>query len=1006
MLAVTSAFHTLVKPGEELVYNYTAVIQLGVVRPSHFASHFSLHGKLHMQTDSNATLVALSDLSYTLKNGKDEGDEKHGEHSVPIEEKMHDLMKPFKVIYDTTGKVMSISSHSTENDYVTDMKKAIAAVIQLDISKIQMDLQGKQHSFTTEEQSIQGKVNVFYNVVPEGDKLVVTKLLNTDTHHTLHHVMTNTQKSICEAKSDYPYTQYSKRHYVIEQGKSGNKVVSEVTAKGGIVLHLFKGKEGHYLYTYQKMHLLEVKPVQHHMEVVSDHHENVMSHTVHSEGYSKGLKETIDPQQLKSEIIRLLGKAVDYLHENHVHMDTPDVMKGQLINRIKSMLSMCDAPVLQQIHDTLKQKTSEHDTQIFELYHQLLPFVGTHASLLHIKEMVMNKKVKDNLAVHMLQVMSMHVKAPTQQVVTDMEDLINLDGSVSATVRKVAILSFSILVNKAHKFETAMTHHEVDVQQVFRCHEHVNDESSVYDKYVHNFVSKLRATNDFSKQKLYLEALYNMRLKSIYAYLEPAIQGKWWDTDDFRLRALWAVVPLIQDQPHKVFSWYWPILADTSKLTEHRVEAFYAIMHSQPDSVHLMDISWLMKTEKDKELYHVFYTYVKSLMHTTNPCAQHFRSRIMEIFSFLPKLDKQSISGYYLADFHDQEYGFGGGVSGLLLSTNTTKMVHASVTSDIFNPRSYKNGLWLKVVGLETGFTDKFMLNTQSTSKLFNWQDVLHILTSIPNNNHIHIEGSVTKDSYVIDGFFYDGSNIKELLSLFNLFNADHYNYIKKTIDVNYDPDTRIMLTTDVGIPAVIDFMVPVVIKHNINITKDSSDKIINMNVDVDWRMWSHGTFGIRLFNPIANVKQQVMKYMMFDAIVPVHLDVSTNTQQQKMKVTWKVPTQQEGNVIGFRSHVTPAVITMHYSGEHVLQRSSPKDEDVVFVTHGHEYRHNVSKYIESRSLIFRLTITNATVSFLIAEAKHEVLKVFLNHIHILSARREPQLVTLVLQRRFIFSIQ
>lgn len=947
LLAAANAFHTLVKPGEELVYNYTAIIKLGVVRPSHFSSHFSLYGKLHMQTDSNATLVALSDLSYTLKNGKDDVFEQHGEHAVPIEEKMKDLVKPFKVVYDTTGKVMTISSHSSENEYVTNMKKAIAAVVQLDISKIQMDLHGKQHSFTTDEQSIQGKVDTYYNVEPKGDKIIVTKILDTDNHHTIHHVMTNTQKTICDIKPDYPYSQYSKRHYVIEQGKSGNKVVSEVIARGGIGLHLFKGKEAYYLHTQQKMHLLEVKPAQQHMEVVADHYENAISHSLHTEGYSKGLKETIDQQQLKSEVIRSLGKAVDYLHENHVHMDTPDVMKGQLINRIKSMLSMTDLPVLQQIHDTLKQKTSEHDLQVLELYHQMLPFVGSHASLQHIKQLITQKKVKDSVAVHMLQVMPLHVKAPTQQVVTDMEELLNLDGSINAAVRKTAILSFSILVNKAHKFEKSVQHHEVDIQEIHHEHhdmrEHHETETSVYDKYVHNIVSKLRATNDFAKQKLYLEALYNMRLKSIYAYLEPAIEGKWWDTDDFRLRALWAVVPLIQDQPHKVFSWYWPYLSDTSKLTEHRVEAFYAIMHSQPETVHLVDISWLMKTETNKELYHVFYTYVQAMMRTTNHCAQHFRTRVTEIFNSLPKLDKQSISGFYLSDFHDKEFDFGGGMSTLVLSTNTTKVLHGSVTSEVFNPRSYTYGYWLKVVGLESGLADKFLLNTQSTSKIFNWQEVLHVITSIPNNNRIHIEGSVTKDSYVVDGFFYDGSNIKDLLHLFNLFNADHYSLIKKNIDVDYDPDSRIMLTTDVGIPAVIDFMVPVVHKHDINITKDHSDKIMNMNVDFHWKMWSHGTYGIRLFNPIANVKQQVMKYMMLDAVLPIHLDISTNIQQQKMKVTWKVPTEQEGNVIGFRSHATPAVVTMHYSGEHVLQRSSPKDEDVAFVTHGHEYRHNVS---------------------------------------------------------------
>lgn len=932
------------KNDEELVYNYTAVIRLGVVHPGHFASHFELHGKLHLQADGAATVVALSDLSFTLKNGKDYGNVKHGEHSVPIEEKMKDLVKPFKVVYDSTGKVEKISSDSSENEHVRDIKKAIAAVIQLDISKTELDLNGKQHSFTTEEQSIQGKVEVNYNVVPKGDKIVITKLLDTNTRHTDHHVMTNTERAKCGVKKDYPFTQYSKREYVIKNSKTGSKVVSEVEAQGGITLHLFKGKEGYYLFTQQKLHLLEVKPVQQRLQVKSDREETVISDVgLHTEGYSKALKDSINQQDLKTEAIRLLGKAVDYLNENHIHMDTPDVTKGMLIGRIKSILAMSDLPTLQQIHDSLKQKTDEHDLQVLELYHQIIPFVGTRVALQHIKELVVQKKVKDTVAVHLLKIAPLHVKRPTQEVVAEWEDLINLDSSIDANVRKTAILSFSILVGKAHKLEKSLRHHDEDVQKTHGGYEHEDIETSVYDKHVHSFVSKLRASNEFSKQKLYLEALYNMRIKSIYAYLEPGLQGKWWDNDDFRLRALWAVSPLISHDPHKILNWYWPVLADTTKDTEHRVEAFYAIMNSQPGIVHLTDIYWLMKKETNKELYHVFHSYVHAVMHSTNPCREDFKERVTKIFNSLPKLDKRSISGFYLTDFFDHENGFGSGAGALVLSTNTTKLIHGTLATDIFNPRWHDFGFWIKVTGLESGFADKFLLNTQSTSKIFNWQEVLQILTSIPNNNHIHIEGSITRDSYVVDGFFYDGSNVKDLVQLFNFFNAEHFTFEKKGIAVQYSPETRIVLTTDVGIPAAIDFMVPIVHKYEANISKDTADKITNLHFDGLWKVWSHGTYGIQLFNPIANIKQKIMKHMQYDAVLPVHVDVAANIQQQKMKVTWKVPTQEERNFIGFKSHVTPVVVAKHYAGEQILQKSSPEDKDAVHVTHGDDYRHNVS---------------------------------------------------------------
>src|SRR5699024_8219583 len=86
------------------------------------------------------------------------------------------------------------------------------------------------------------------------------------------------------------------------------------------------------------------------------------------------------------------------------------------------------------------------------ILHHVLPLVGSEASTLFIKHLVVNKIVKDEVAVEMLQHFPEHVHEPTVELLNQLEELINMGEDRHWNVRRCALLSFATLIHKSHRF--------------------------------------------------------------------------------------------------------------------------------------------------------------------------------------------------------------------------------------------------------------------------------------------------------------------------------------------------------------------------------------------------------------------------------------------------------------------------------------------------------------------------------------------------------------------------
>lgn len=163
-------------PGKEIVYDYNARIRVGSYEPVSYASQFILEGKLHLQYESaNSLLLRFTDLTYKLYNGKLNQQDEYQSTALPLGKETVDLLRVFRVEYDEDGKLRYITTETGERKFSRNIKKAIASLLQLDRRILQLDW-NTPHAFITEERSIYGRGLEEYNIIPQGEEIVVQKM--------------------------------------------------------------------------------------------------------------------------------------------------------------------------------------------------------------------------------------------------------------------------------------------------------------------------------------------------------------------------------------------------------------------------------------------------------------------------------------------------------------------------------------------------------------------------------------------------------------------------------------------------------------------------------------------------------------------------------------------------------------------------------------------------------------------------------------------------------------
>lgn len=933
LFTVGSAFQVLVPDGKELIYEYKAHVKAATRIPASFSSDFILKGKLLVQRESNNVLARLTELTYKMHNGRSDMLESMPKE-VPIGQEMNDLLKVFKIIYDETGKVTGIATEDGEMEFSRNIKRAIASIMQMDVKKVVLN-SVKSHAFVDQELSIYGKIKTFYDVMPRGDVLLVQKVHELmNTRRLYKDMVTNVFPDYCEARYEDPMSYDSQKEYEIVK-RDGQQVIRRMESNGGTYLHIFQAQtDAFYVYVNQTWNLLQITPAQQMLKLTKEHRESDLSFYLADVNAQTGAipdltngRRTIDMPKLITEIQIMMQEILEYMEENQLHTKQPDIKKGQLINRIERAMMYLDMPSLQTIYNGLLAKTDENGKNQLILMQQLLPLIGTRASMMMIKNLIEQKKVKPLVAIEMLQQISLNVKAPTMKLLTEMEPMMRWPEDMNWLIRKSAILAFSTLIYKTKMSE------QMNYRGEYRAEENVQEK---YERFVMELINRLKAAQKYDQQMLYLEALFNTKLDSVLRHLEPAVKGEWWDNRNLRALAMWAVFPVAAANPDKIYELFWPILSDNTLHTELRIIAYYILMETRPTLARMINMSWLLNSEKNHELYQFHYRYLQAMSRTTESCRQQFRLNVKQIMKYTHTPNMYGLTGYYQMDYEDIQYKFGGMLRGMIIQTDNQLVMNYGVSYQIMNMAVNEFTMLVKVIG-QKGL-DSLKLATTG-NKLFSKDDLLSMIFA--KSSETQLEVVLMKQDQIYSSCYYDGTNLEELQMMLGSYGDANQ---KKKLKIELGMYNRVMIPNDMGFLVTRDILMPVVHYREINFVKNVVNQIENSQLEMRDTIWGNSRYGLSMYNPILDVWQGVARYRTFDLVLPLNLDLSFNKAQQTLKIVFKrQPAGKEINdYIGFRSHVTTMVFVKDDLRHNVLAKSCPKAQEFAIVSKGDAFRREV----------------------------------------------------------------
>lgn len=171
---------------EEYVYQYVLDVTTGVVEPE-YGSMYRVKADLHVSQDpnGNGTFVHFVDPKVFLYTGPlPLPMEPTAENYTEYAQQAEAIVQPFYITYDKFGMVQEVFTTKSDVLWSVNLKKGVAAMLQLPMDKIPTKKFVKPIVFTEAEETVYGKVNVTYAVhsVNEMVQVIKTPDYQTFTH--------------------------------------------------------------------------------------------------------------------------------------------------------------------------------------------------------------------------------------------------------------------------------------------------------------------------------------------------------------------------------------------------------------------------------------------------------------------------------------------------------------------------------------------------------------------------------------------------------------------------------------------------------------------------------------------------------------------------------------------------------------------------------------------------------------------------------------------------------
>lgn len=224
--------------------------------------------------------------------------------------------------------------------------------------------------------------------------------------------------------------------------------LNEAQIGGSSLLQTFESTgESQYVISKLTLKLLSENEIVNAIDVTSNISASVSSLIIEEHGadYTGG-RQPQDSSTLVRESIDLLVALADSLEDATSKLDEPYEAR---VAEIIRLIGRCNLVSLQSLYKEISMGTSYRQETVRNLFYDIIPRIGTKASVLLTRDLIEKMICKPTTAVQLLVTLPFHISELSGELVTECESLMSL-GPERPDVKQAGILSFATIVYNSY----------------------------------------------------------------------------------------------------------------------------------------------------------------------------------------------------------------------------------------------------------------------------------------------------------------------------------------------------------------------------------------------------------------------------------------------------------------------------------------------------------------------------------------------------------------------------
>lgn len=872
-LIITDAVSTfnIIGINKQMLYEYEGNVAVGAKAPQddeHPAppsSGWVVKGKLTLQRVSLETLAAALSIDEVRLNNS-------GEKFLQNKE-MYPPYKPFKIVLTKDGTISHLLFKDNDPIWSTNLKRAIASTLQFQMKSV--------GAFVVDETGIHGKCSTEYFVSNKTKYISIRKTpeLKTCTPHAeaVHITRSNVPPNLCEFDFQKNVIIGNEAVYRLHPHKDTEYFLNTAHVRGNTLIHTFESTgEAQYINSELLLNFLNETTIDIPIDI-----ETAMATT--PSGLELLAQDPNDPTggrhpQLQEALITTASDMLNSLAEG---LESTDLKFSEpydsTLSDIIKVLSQMDYQSLQKLYTEVDIGTSYRQETIRNIFYEIIPRIGTKASVLLTRDLVMEKQIKSTTAVQLLISLPFHIFELSKELVKECESFLSL-GPDRPEVRQAAILSFATLVHN-----------------VFVGRELSKD---LFDMYVQKYFNLFLNEHDYENKMLYLQGLSNLQLGNVANYLDPIVNSDE-ENDDIKFLAAWATLPLATTRPDKIYEIYWPIFESKNATLELRVAAVTLLLISNPTPARLISIHRIIQNETCNHMINYYRTTITSISETTFPCYQHLRRLLSYMHRHLPPKPEARywVTGNYIFDYRDSKFGIGAMLQAFVVGDPVSDLpvvMYFKFDTEALGKFTGQLALYIKARGLPDAVIGRLIKPENNTIKFENLKNILAMLKAPRiESNPLHLELIVQMEGKTVLSFYlnqqsYMNLSYQDLMSRLSFLIATDSHINMQT--VRWPFMTKYSVPTVVGSAADVLLQTTVLTSLRGNITQHTLPEAIKRTHQIDIRYSSYASCRSRSYNPFLNLDHEINREQGFLIYIPFNNDIVLNITSVCLKYSFSRP--------------------------------------------------------------------------------------------------------------------